>query len=302
MSVHPQWPQRTTAVAEHRQTDLDPLSSPARTARAAIVGPSTRTPATTNPHPLAPARTALIDVVPKLFPRSALHRSAYQHTWGMRTLGNSRLGVARMRAAGSVPGLLISAMVMVAFLAVDVVRSAPAVAHSALTSASPAAGSVNDAAPASVSLVFGRGILSASLTVTDGCDRTVPAELTVRKRDLRATLRAGEQARASGSWSVRWRAVSSDGHAISGEVPFTVAGTATCAASAPPSAGPDNSPSVAAAADVTGPQQAGVTVSSERGMVPAGVLVALAVVLLGAGSAVLAGRRRGPPAVMRDES
>ncbi|MEV4656509.1 copper resistance CopC family protein [Micromonospora sp. NPDC049301] len=193
-------------------------------------------------------------------------------------------------------------MTIVAFLAVDVVRPAPAVAHSELKSSSPAAGSVTGAAPASVSLVFGGSILSASLTVTDGCGRTVPGQVTIREQHVRATLRAGGPAPASGAWSVRWRAVSEDGHPISGEVPFTVAGETDCVASASASAAPDNSPSVTAtaAAEGTDTQDTAVAVSSESGTFPTSILLALAVVLLGTGAAVLA-RRRSPPVPTRDK-
>lgn len=198
-------------------------------------------------------------------------------------------------------------MLVVALVGVDVATSAPAMAHSDLKSASPAAGSVTDAAPAAVALVFNEGVLSASLTVTDGCGRTVPAKVTVRDRNVQATLRPGEQAPLSGAWSVRWRAVSADGHPISGEVPFTVAGRTDCASSASPSASAsaarDNSQSVTAtaAAEGTDTQDTAVAVSSESGTFPTSILLALAVVLLGAGSAVLARRRRGPPVPTRDK-
>ncbi|MEU8301327.1 copper resistance CopC family protein [Micromonospora sp. NPDC048909] len=197
-------------------------------------------------------------------------------------------------------------MIIVAFLAVDVVRPAPAVAHSELKSSNPAAGSVNGAAPASVSLVFGGSILSASLTVTDGCGRAVPAQVTVRDRDVRATLPTGGPPPASGAWSVRWRALSEDGHPISGEVPFTVAGKTDCVASASPSASasaaPDNSPNFTATAATEGTdiQDTAVAVSSESGTFPINILLALAIALLGAGAAVLA-RRRSAPVQTRDK-
>ncbi|SIN26158.1 hypothetical protein SAMN04489832_4565 [Micromonospora cremea] len=216
----------------------------------------------------------------------------------MGTARKSRIRAARKRGASRVPGLILFAMLVVGLLAVDMTAADPAVAHSDLKSASPAAGSVTKAAPAAVGLVFNEGVLSASLTVTDGCGRTVPAQVTVRGRNVQATLRPGDQAPPSGAWSVRWRAVSEDGHPISGTVPFTVAGTTNCASSA----SRDDSPSVTAtaAADGTDTQDTAVAVSSESGTFPTNIVLALAVVLLGAGAAVLASRRRGPPVPTRN--
>ncbi|MER7443879.1 copper resistance CopC family protein [Micromonospora avicenniae] len=203
-------------------------------------------------------------------------------------------------------GLLLVAMLVAGLVAVDMTAAAPASGHSDLKSASPAAGSVTKAAPATVSLVFNEGVLSATLTVTDGCGRSVPAQVAVRKSSLRATLSTGGQTAANGGWSVRWRAVSADGHPISGDVRFTVEGTSDCSSSAPPSpsaaAGPENSPTVAvtAAGEGTDSQDTAVAVSSESGTFPTSVLLALGVVLLGGGAAVLARRRRGPPVASKD--
>jgi methionine-rich copper-binding protein CopC len=215
---------------------------------------------------------------------------------------------AAQPGGGRVRGMLVAALIVLVFLGIDVVGADGASAHSALKSSTPAAGSVIAAPPASVTLTFDDGVLSMSLTVTDGCGRAVPAQASVRDRKVEAALRPGDQVPASGPWSLQWKAVGADGHPITGEVPFIVSGTADCAASGPQPAGA----SAAASSDSNAPAtvsadgpEAGDTdeaAMSAGYTLPVGVLVALAVVLLGAGAAVLARRGRSPPAPAREKS
>jgi methionine-rich copper-binding protein CopC len=219
---------------------------------------------------------------------------------------NSGVGAAR-QDGGRVRGMLVSALVVLAFLGIEAVTAGPATAHSRLKSSTPAAGSVIDAAPASVALAFDEGILSMSLTVTDGCGRTVPAQVTVRDREVQAALHPGGQVPAGGPWSVQWKAVGADGHPVTGGVPFIVSGAADCAASVQqlagaPAASGDSAAPATTATDGPQAQDADEAASATGRTVPVGVLVALAVVLLGVGAAVLARRGRSPPGPSREKS
>jgi methionine-rich copper-binding protein CopC len=219
---------------------------------------------------------------------------------------NSRFGVAQLGTV-RVRGMFVSALSVLAFLGIESVIAGPAGAHSGLKSSTPAAGSVIASAPASAALIFDEGILSMSLTVTDGCGRTVPAQVSIRNREVQAALRPGDQAPASGPWSLRWKAVGADGHPVTGEVAFIVSGTADCAA---PGLQPGGAAAVAgdqsdapATTSTDGPQaqDADEAVSAGSRTVSRGVLVAVAVMVLGVGAAVLARRGRSPPAPAREK-
>jgi hypothetical protein len=126
------------------------------------------------------------------------------------------------------------------------VAATPAAAHDSLSSAAPARDAVRTAAPDTVSLPLSEppldsGQLDTSiLAVTDGAGKTVSdAKVTVDGPTLSTKITAGE----AGTYTVRWRAVGSDGHPVEGKYSFTVqpaAGTppapATPAAPATPSA------------------------------------------------------------------
>ncbi|MCQ6273293.1 copper resistance protein CopC, partial [Pseudarthrobacter sp. R1] len=103
--------------------------------------------------------------------------------------------------------------------------ASPALAHDALSSTTPARDSVVTTAPETVSLTLTQPPTdSASLnlsiiTVTDGAGATVSdGTVSVEGPTLSTKTAAG----SPGTYTVLWRAVSSDGHPIEGNYTFTV--------------------------------------------------------------------------------
>ncbi|GAA2447568.1 copper resistance CopC family protein [Agromyces soli] len=98
----------------------------------------------------------------------------------------------------------------------------PAAAHDELLGSAPATGDELATAPADVSLRFSDEVLplGAAIVVADadGADWTASA-VSLEGDTVRAELRSGMP---DGRYEVRWRVVSSDGHPITGLVPFTV--------------------------------------------------------------------------------
>ncbi|MGO1316743.1 MAG: copper resistance CopC family protein [Cellulomonadaceae bacterium] len=103
----------------------------------------------------------------------------------------------------------------------------PASAHDQLVSSDPESGQHLDAAPHEVSLEFSGELLvldgsglGATVLVVDGEGRDwATGDPVVRERTVTVTL-APEMPDAG--YEVRWQVVSSDGHPISGLVPFAV--------------------------------------------------------------------------------
>ncbi|AOS62077.1 copper resistance CopC family protein [Actinoalloteichus hymeniacidonis] len=98
----------------------------------------------------------------------------------------------------------------------------PASAHDELISSNPTDGQQLDAAPEVVSLSFSADVLTigAAIIVVDesGTD-WVTGEPEVRDGAVTAELEPGL---AEAGYEIRWRVVSSDGHPISGIIPFTI--------------------------------------------------------------------------------
>ena len=123
-------------------------------------------------------------------------------------------------------------------LAAAIGWAAPASAHTALVSSSPAAGATVEA-PASVSLTFNEALLDigAQIVVLDaeGGDHATGDVFFPEP----STVRVDVAPLGPGSYTAQWRVVSADGHPIEGSLPFTVATVApvaTVAASPSPSA------------------------------------------------------------------
>jgi methionine-rich copper-binding protein CopC len=115
---------------------------------------------------------------------------------------------------------------LVAGLAVAVVAlcatAAPASAHDRLISSDPASDQRLAEAPAEVSLTFSADVLDmgAAVVVSDAAGTEwVSAVPTVDGPVVTAVLDAGMP---DAGYEIRWRVVSSDGHPITGVVPFTV--------------------------------------------------------------------------------
>jgi methionine-rich copper-binding protein CopC len=114
----------------------------------------------------------------------------------------------------------------VAGLAVAVVAlfatAVPASAHDKLISSDPASDQKLAEAPAEVSLTFSADVLDmgAAVVVSDAAGTEwVSAAPTVDGPTVTAVLDPGMP---DAGYEIRWRVVSSDGHPISGVVPFTV--------------------------------------------------------------------------------
>ncbi|GLU88190.1 copper resistance CopC family protein [Agromyces sp. NBRC 114283] len=114
-------------------------------------------------------------------------------------------------------------------------QALPATAHDELLGSTPATGEALAAAPSDVSLRFSDEVLplGAAIVVSDadGADWTASA-VSLEGDTVRAELRGGMP---DGRYEVRWRVVSSDGHPITGLVPFTVG-------DAPAGSGPGDAP------------------------------------------------------------
>lgn len=131
--------------------------------------------------------------------------------------------------------LAAAALAATAVLAV----SAPAAAHDQLVSTDPADGSNVAAMPAEVTLTFNAELLGDGgneVVVTDAAGASLAdGPAVVDGVNLRQPL-TGEGA---GAITVQWRAVSSDGHPISGEFAFTAPAAAAPTPSVEPSTTPE---------------------------------------------------------------
>lgn len=120
---------------------------------------------------------------------------------------------------------IIAALAALA-LAALAVASAPsaAYAHDQLIHSTPAVGEDVAEAPARVSLVFSAEIMTLGATIIvadpEGHDWVV-SEPAFAGSEVGVQLEDGMPA---GGYQMRWQVVASDGHTISGVVPFTVGG------------------------------------------------------------------------------
>ncbi|HKP06994.1 MAG TPA: copper resistance protein CopC [Microbacterium sp.] len=118
---------------------------------------------------------------------------------------------------------LVAAM-LIAF-GVALAAASPAQAHDELLGSDPAADSSLDALPAQLTLTFSAEIAddegASVVEVTDAAGASLVAGMPAVHDNVLTQPLAGE---ASGAVTVLWKVVSSDGHPISGEFAFTVAG------------------------------------------------------------------------------
>jgi methionine-rich copper-binding protein CopC len=154
--------------------------------------------------------------------------------------------------------LLAVATAVALTLTVPLVAAAPASAHDELLSSTPATDEALEAAPERVSLTFSDDILTlgAVVLVVDTEETNwVEGETLANESDVSAILKPGMP---DGAYEMRWRVVSSDGHPISGVVPFTVGDSS---GEVEPTANPTAEPSEASSA----PADAGPTDQSGAG-------------------------------------
>lgn len=115
----------------------------------------------------------------------------------------------------------------------------PAFAHDALVSSSPPEGAVLDAMPDTIELTFSGELMELGAIVQVRDPEGVDHTLSDPEVAAAVVTVAVDPAADDGSYAIVWRVVSSDGHPISGSVPFVVGAPtpvsqATDAASAAP--------------------------------------------------------------------
>lgn len=98
----------------------------------------------------------------------------------------------------------------------------PAAAHAQLIGSTPAADEVLDAAPSEVELEFNEALIETGSTLlvidSEGENRAV-GDAVLDGRFVRAEVPSDLP---DGSYEIRWRVVSADGHPINGRIPFSV--------------------------------------------------------------------------------
>lgn len=177
---------------------------------------------------------------------------------------------------------LLSAAFVVSATAVLTVGVAPAVAHDQLLDSAPQSGAALEIAPAEVALTFSDKVLTigAVILLMDQNDRNwIGDDPTFAGTRVTAPISG---ALPDGGYQIRWRVISSDGHPISGIVPFSV-GALDRAAPAIPS----TQPGTTAAANANGDSAA----TPSDGTTPAQALTdngPLRAIIVGAGGAAVA--------------
>lgn len=180
-------------------------------------------------------------------------------------------------------------LALAAGLLIPAAAAAPALAHDALESTSPAADATVTSAPQAVSLTLSepptdsKSLNLSVITVTDGEGKTLSdGTVTVAGATISTKLAPG----ANGPHKVLWRAVSSDGHPIEGSYTFTVQDPARAAATTP------SSPATPAASATSGtvPVEAVKPPNNENALPVLGIAAAVIAIL--GGILYIARRRR----------
>jgi copper resistance protein C len=182
--------------------------------------------------------------------------------------------------------------------------AAPALAHDALKSSSPAKGAEVESLD-EVRLEFTARVRLPFVIVRGPGDAQVQAgepevDGAVVKQAVKGQLPGGR-------YTIAYRVVSSDGHPIQGEIPFRVKGTPSPApetpdpaTSAPATSSPGSSPGAAASAPASGPQapagetslDAGPAAAEQDATFPVWLIIAIGA-LVGIGIGFLLSARRG---------
>lgn len=107
-------------------------------------------------------------------------------------------------------------------LLVALLPALPAQAHDRLTSSDPTSGETREKAPKEIELTFSADVqdVGGSVTLEDADGAPVDVESPVTEGSTVTTAITDDL--APGDYTVRWRTVSSDGHAISGVIDYTV--------------------------------------------------------------------------------
>ncbi|MEJ5913258.1 copper resistance CopC family protein [Pseudokineococcus sp. 1T1Z-3] len=204
-------------------------------------------------------------------------------------------------------GLAAPAAAVLALLAGLLLVGAPsASAHDRLVGSDPEAGAVLDAAPSQVVLTFSAEVqeIGTVLALQDaGGDVVAEAQTAVEGRDVVLPVTTDL---ASGEYRVVYRVTSSDGHPISGEVPFSVDTADAAVPTTEPAPAPTEPGSASPTEEATPsatptPTQSGATVEETEQTAAGGdvpwlpvVLVVAAALVAGAVVAAVLSRRRRP--------
>lgn len=109
-----------------------------------------------------------------------------------------------------------------AALVLVTVSAQPALAHDELMTSNPTSGQQLDSPPTAIELTFSADVMTLGAAIViadaDGTD-WADGEPVVDLGDVTVAVQADMP---MGGYEVRWRVVSSDGHPISGLIPFTV--------------------------------------------------------------------------------
>ena len=124
----------------------------------------------------------------------------------------------------------LSAGLAALLLALALAPVAPASAHAALISSSPADGAVVDAVPDAVELTFSEVVATPAYVVVTGPDGRTVSEGKPQVADASVSQPTGPSD-VEGQYTVNYRIVSADGHPVSGTVRFSVGSASERAAS-----------------------------------------------------------------------
>lgn len=186
-------------------------------------------------------------------------------------------------------------------LLVALLPALPAQAHDRLTSSDPTSGASLESAPKEVELTFSADVqdVGGSVELVDGDGKAVSTASPVTEGSTVTT--AVEDDLAAGDYTVRWRVVSSDGHAISGVIDFTVEedAAASSSSSESPSAGASGTATESAGSSdeaSTGQDGADASDSADEDSGPSVTVLLLGaagvVIVLAAVAALIRSRRR----------
>ena len=162
---------------------------------------------------------------------------------------------------------------------------APASAHATLVGSTPTQGQHLDALPDEVSFEFNQDMASPAYVIVTAPDGSSVADGPPQVDG--AVVRQAVTDGPEGSYTMAYRAVSEDGHPVTGEITFSIGAAGTAAPSAStgrptsPSSTATSTPDPAAAADGDGPGRR------------VGLLVGLGI-FAAAGLLLLLSRRAGP--------
>ncbi len=109
-----------------------------------------------------------------------------------------------------------------AVVAITLGLSAPALAHSKKETTTPADGATVSETPDLIAIGFNAPMRVTMVRLTDGNDNEFPVTRSDNMAPV-TTFEAVPDALPAGSYTVEWRGLADDGHAMSGRFSFTVA-------------------------------------------------------------------------------